>query len=84
MEAWAWLFAYVLGFGLLQLFLYRYFQREYGKADATPVGVEGTPAATTETARDVDGDGVRCSHCGTVNGQEPTIRYCRECTSPLN
>lgn len=84
MEAWAWLFAYVLGFGLLQLFLYRYFQREYGQADATPVGVEGTPAATSETAREVDGDGVRCAHCGTVNDQEPTIRYCRECTSPLN
>ena len=83
MEAWAWLFAYVLGFGLLQLFLYRYFQREYGQADATPVGGEGTGAAARETHRGVDGDGIRCEHCGTVNDQDSMFSYCRECTSPL-
>ena len=83
MEAWAWLFAYVLGFGLLQLVLYRYFQREYGQADATPVGAEGTGAAPREPTPETDGEGIRCTHCGTVNDSEPNFTFCRACTEPL-
>jgi hypothetical protein len=83
MEAWAWLFAYVLGFALLQLVLYRYFQREYGKADATPVAMEGPGAVPRDSGRDADGDGRRCQHCGTRNDEESTFTYCRECTSPF-
>ena len=82
MEAWAWLAAYVLGFGFLQLLLYRYFQREYSGADATPGAVEGSGPVATEPSRDV-ADGRTCSDCGTVNEAEATYTYCRECASPL-
>lgn len=28
-------------------------------------------------------DRVRCTHCGALNEQGATFRYCRECTQPL-
>ena len=35
MQAWAWLVAYVVGFGLLQVALYRYFHRSEPTPETT-------------------------------------------------
>jgi len=84
MEAWAWLLAYVLGFGLLQLFLYRYFRGEGGPTDGTPSGLaEGAAPATSDGGTAADREGVHCEHCGAHNDREPNFRFCRECASPL-
>ena len=84
MEVWAWLLAYVVGFGLLQLVLYRYFSRERGTLDgATPGGSDGVRRAVPERV-DGDHDGVRpCHHCGASNAADPVYTYCRECATPL-
>jgi hypothetical protein len=85
MEIWAWLLAYVLGFGLLQLFLYRYFSRKQGALDgATPPGTEGARRAPPDHDGEDSGDGaLRCQHCGAANENEASFTYCRECASPL-
>ncbi|MFB6309393.1 MAG: hypothetical protein ABEH35_08695 [Haloarculaceae archaeon] len=88
METWGWLIAYVVGFGLLQLFLYRYFQREDRSADTTPapsdqsapLAVDRPRETTEETHED---DGVHCKHCGTYNERDPMFSYCKECAQPL-
>ena len=84
MEVWAWLLAYVLGFGLLQLFLYRYFSREQGTFDgATPGGTDGARRPATDHG-DSEGEGaVRCQHCGAPNQNDAQYTYCRQCASPL-
>ena len=85
METWAWLLAYVVGFGLLQLVLYHHFRRK----DATPEsavntadggGNQSIEAASTEKATD---QGFQCQHCGAHNAHFSTVRYCRECVNPL-
>jgi hypothetical protein len=84
METWAWLVAYVLGFGLLQLLLYRYFQREDPSPDVTPGRVEHAPQPAIDGPNTADSDGVvQCPHCGTPNQEAATYAYCRECAHPL-
>lgn len=83
MEAWAWLVAYLLGFGLLQLVLYRYFQREFRHADTTPATTERSAAPAHDGGGEPAGEGIHCPECGCRNLQEPTFTYCRRCTSPL-
>jgi hypothetical protein len=79
MEPWLWLVAYVAGFGLLQVVLYRLFKDR--TATATDGGHEraggGRLAATEAT------ESVPCKHCGTVNEVHPAVRYCRECTDAI-
>jgi hypothetical protein len=84
METWAWLVAYVVGFGLLQLLLYRYFQREDPAPDVTPGPVErgGQSAIDGANGPATDG-GVQCPHCGTVNEDGAMYSYCRECALSL-
>lgn len=89
MEALGWLLAYVLGFGLVQLLLYRYIQRDDASPDAAPGAVDQTGRRSMEqpSARPDDGDeledGVHCRHCGTVNDYEQSFAYCKQCVRPL-
>lgn len=84
METWAWLLAYVLGFGLLQVALYRYLSNDRGTPDRASSGAtERAGRAHEESGQSPAGDRVRCQHCGATNASQPTIRYCRECTNPI-
>jgi hypothetical protein len=83
MDPWAWILAYVVGFALLQLLLYRYLGRDARGTDAaTPTAREGS-AGLTGGAHAPTGDAVTCRHCGAENDREASYRFCRECTSPL-
>jgi len=84
MEVWAWLLAYVLGFALLQLVLYRYFSREQGALDgATPGGTEATGRPVGESGAGAGEGRLRCQHCGATNKHDPQFTYCKQCASPL-
>lgn len=97
MEPWVWLIVYLVGFALLQLVLYRYV-RNRDSSSEQPTGSPGARSAAgrerrTESATEVrigsepdgsgDADRVRCTHCGALNEQGATFRYCRECTQPI-
>jgi len=83
MDSWVWLVAYVVGFGLLQIALYRYFRR----SDPTPETTAGRlnqGGASAPPSLGGDADAVEpCQHCGTVNESNRMVRYCRDCTEPL-
>ena len=88
MEAWAWLAAYLIGFALLQLVLYRYFQRGESTHDAEArepgyKRLEGA-AAGADVDDDADHeDAVVCQQCGAFNERDGMFSYCRECAEPL-
>jgi hypothetical protein len=81
MNPWAWIAAYVVGFALLQLLVYRYLGRKTG-GTASPAAPEApsAPAITPDVGSD---DTVTCEDCGAVNAREPGYRYCRECAATL-
>jgi hypothetical protein len=85
METWAWLLAYLVGFGLLQLYLYRYFMkstRTEPPERTTPVTEGG--ARAVEPADDLpDGDLVSCENCGAYNENHAMYSFCRECGERL-
>jgi hypothetical protein len=92
MEAWAWLIAYLVGFALLQLFLYRYLQRGESTHDGGSERESREPgykrlerSAMSETAveRSGDADGVYCRHCGARNERDGMYSYCRNCAEAL-
>lgn len=88
MEAWTWLVAYLVGFALLQLFLYRYFQRGESTHDgeAREAGFQRLEqaAATSDAGMDdADGETVYCQHCGASNARDGMFSYCRNCAEPL-
>jgi len=84
METWAWLLAYVVGFGLLQLALYHHFRRNDATPDSPTRTGEGGGAQRLEDARDEpDGPTVYCQECGARNQRFSTVRYCHNCVSPL-
>jgi hypothetical protein len=77
MAAWVWLVAYILGFALLQVALYRYFRR--GKA--SPSGADRPTVTTESPPGGGNEDGVHCGRCGAYN--EATYTYCRQCADEL-
>ena len=83
MQAWAWLVAYVVGFGLLQVALYRYFRR----SEPTPKTTEGRVdrgGTSAPPSLDTGPETIQpCEHCGTANESHRMIRYCRDCAEPL-
>jgi len=81
MQPWVWLTAYVLGFGLLQVVLYRHFSRR----SPTHGGTEGRVARASggHTSRSESTDSVVCTHCGTVNESHRMIQYCSDCAETL-
>jgi len=89
MELWAWLVAYLLGFALLQLYLYRYFIKGGSANDsategATPAYSEGGASGVEHTDRSGGGDLVACSQCGTYNEREAAFTFCKECGERLS
>lgn len=87
METWAWLIAYVLGFALLQLYLYRYFIKGQSAAESsaeTTPNFEGGGAVERRGGADASGDDlVACSQCGGYNESEPAFTYCKHCGERL-
>lgn len=84
MQVWGWLIAYVVGFGLLQLFLYKYFQHRGPSPESAPGGLgraSGDGQGTQQTA--VAAPGINCPHCGARNETHQMIRYCGDCTQQL-
>jgi hypothetical protein len=89
MEMWAWLAAYVLGFAVLQVYLYMYFTR--GQSTQGEVSTEGTTRGISEgTATSVttpegmsDTDLVNCENCGAYNENDPMFTYCKRCGDRL-
>jgi len=79
MDTWVWLAAYVVGFGLLQLLLYRHFSRR----TTTPAAESRTDHGGGHTPDSTDADSVHCQHCGTTNEAHPMVRYCRSCAESL-
>jgi hypothetical protein len=93
MEMWVWLVAYLLGFALLQLYLYRYFikgqSRESSPENAT-LQYEGAMAINqpdtdgdTDPSADFVDDAVVCSHCGGYNENDTVFSYCKHCGNRL-
>ena len=84
MEAWAWLIAYLIGFALLQIILYRYFQRGESTHDGDrEPGYRRLEqrAAGADIGKTEDENGVYCHQCGTRNDR--TYSYCRNCVEAL-
>lgn len=85
METWAWLLAYLLGFALLQLFLYRHFVNS--TTTDSPEGTTPVPEGGTrpvDAAENVPGDDVVvCNSCGTYNEGHATFTFCRDCGDRL-
>jgi membrane protein implicated in regulation of membrane protease activity len=84
MSTWVWLVVYLVGFALLQVLLYRYFQDSRGGQTAPRSSEPEGARAPVERATERDSDprgGVSCPHCGTLN--EAGYAYCRECAEQL-
>lgn len=77
-----WLIAYIVGFGLLQLLLYRYFQREDPSPGTTPSPVEGSSAVAVGSTNG-EPTGIHCRECGTHNESNSMYVYCQSCASRL-
>ncbi len=86
MDPWVWLAAYLVGFTLLQLLLYRRFRQNVPQRETTPGGGE-TPAVRAPTGSESDesdgADTAVCPHCGTPNESAATYRFCQACCQPL-
>lgn len=85
METWVWLLAYLLGFALLQLYLYRHFIRSTStdsRERTTPLS-EGSGRSISATNDDPDEDLVACENCGAYNESHPMYSFCRECGERL-
>jgi hypothetical protein len=80
MQPWVWLTAYVVGFGLLQILLYRHFS---GRTTANTTEGPVDRSGGGHTAAPTDTDAVPCQHCGTVNESHRMVRYCRGCAESL-
>lgn len=86
MEIWAWLGAYLVGFALLQLYLYRYFigstTGDRSAEGTTPPGGEATPHAVDREER-TSANTCTCNECGTPNENDQAFTFCRNCGSRL-
>jgi hypothetical protein len=88
MEVWTWIIAYIVGFSLLQLLVYRYFRDSEPSVEGPSPGSGERYASGDRLERDQSGrtatdDGVYCQHCGTYNEQTATYRYCKQCVAPI-
>ena len=87
MEVWTWIVAYIVGFSLLQLLVYRYVRDRDGVERTSPSGAETYSAPLDQTerppaVRSDGGEGTHCPQCGAFNEGE-SYRFCRECVSRL-
>lgn len=88
METWTWLVAYLVGFALLQLVLYRYFQRGESTHDGESrepgyKRLEQSSGAADVGEHSDHEDGVVCQQCGALNDRDGMYSYCRECAGQL-
>ena len=88
MEMWAWLGAYLVGFALLQLYLYKYFIKDESTTEGTTADVRPSSTETVSGGVDIpeggtDEDLVLCPNCGTYNRNDPMFSYCKECAATL-
>jgi hypothetical protein len=86
MEVWTWIVAYIVGFSLLQLLVYRYV-RDREASGTAPRGAETYSAPLDQTerapgARSEGDEGTHCPQCGAFN-EGNSYQYCRACVSPL-
>ena len=87
MRTWTWLIAYLVGFALLQLYLYRYFisggsTTDTSTTNATP-GFEGGGTAERQGGAELPDDTVACQQCGAYNESHATFRFCKHCGARL-
>lgn len=99
MELWGWLIVYVVLFALLHLVLYVFYaKRESDDRSPAPSFADGNRAGTryssspdgypgsndeVDVDREIDGETVRCPHCGATNEADQTFTYCWNCISTL-
>lgn len=88
METWAWLIAYLLGFALLQLYLYRYFMNGSSTTDrsatnATPGFEGGAPVERGQDSAELPEDSVACQECGAYNESHSMFTFCKHCGARL-
>ena len=89
METWAWLVAYVIGFALLQVYLYLYFikgrsTRAESSAEASPRSVPDRATGTVEATEGfANSDAVSCPNCGAYNENDPMFTFCQHCGDRL-
>ena len=87
MAVWAWILAYVVGFSLLQLLVYRYVRDSDPSVEGPSVGDQYLTTADRPERGGGQGEhddaSVYCQHCGARNELGAPFRYCRECTAPL-
>lgn len=92
MEPWGWILAYLLGFTLFQLVLFRYFSDgnafggvslESGETAGPQTLDRGSTARDPSSRSESATDGVRCPQCGTDNDDEQPFTYCRNCLAQL-
>jgi hypothetical protein len=81
MQPWVWLTVYVLGFGLLQVVLYRHFSQQTPSPETTEGRVTRTSGGRTAVSEAAET--VTCPHCDTVNESHRMIRYCGSCAESL-
>lgn len=85
MDPWVWIAAYLIGFAVLQLVLYRYFQRDVPSGEATTPKSHEAGARPARTGSNPPADGeLTCPRCGTVNEREQSYTFCRECVALLH
>lgn len=83
MELWGWIIAYVVGFAILQLVVYRYLRNgeDTDLLQTTPPNRESArPDETGERGNDATR---RCSNCGARNDPDGPFTYCRRCARRL-
>lgn len=89
MEVWAWLGAYLVGFALLQFYLYRHFisgRSTGGESASDRTTPQQQAARDTSAAAGPDapeGEYVNCSECNTPNEFDPAFTFCKECGARL-
>lgn len=90
MESWTWLGAYLVGFALLQVYLYLYFMR--GRTRTTDTRPESAPSGVSEGTQSTfeppsaveDGDLRCCEACGTYNRNDSMFIFCKACGERLD
>jgi hypothetical protein len=87
METWAWLAAYIIGFALLQVYLYVYFikgRSTSAESTTAPRGVADGRAASVEVQETTaEGDLVSCADCGAYNENHQMFTFCKQCGSRI-
>lgn len=81
MPTWFWLLAYVVGFGLLQVAMYRHFTPDDPRPDTTPA-TRAQPA-TGRVDHPTEDGAVLCPNCGESNEEAANFQFCRYCVGPL-